>query len=254
MSAVTTSAPAALGPDLASVLDVNLAAYQALADDYRETSPQRLQHAARWLQDPERGTPLKPIAAGHALDIGCADGAHAFLLAERGYDVTAVDFSPRMIELARSRETQHSGGPRPTFLEGEFLTGKFFDAAGEVAPPLDRRFELVVANAFVHLFPKPDDEEVVRRALDLVVRDGLALFSTTIEETDDDGYFDKVSRDGLPVRRWRRHYPETDFLALIRRAAGQSFDVATRTTRDMRGKSWLTVIARRQSSGRVWSL
>ena len=191
---------------------------------------------------------MKPIAAGHALDIGCADGAHAFLLAERGYDVTAVDFSPRMIELARARETQHSGGPRPTFLEGEFLTGKFFDAAGEVAPPLDRRFELVVANAFVHLFPKSADEDVVRRALDLVAPGGLALFSTTIEDIRDEDFLAKPRMDGTAVERWRGHYPKDDFLSLIRDAAGYGFLISDLPTADMRNKPWLTVFARHRAN------
>jgi SAM-dependent methyltransferase len=248
MSTVTTSAPDALRPDLASVLDVNLAAYQALADDYRETSPERRLHAACWLQDPERDTPLRPIAAGQALDIGCADGTHAFLLAERGYDVTAVDFSPRMIELARAREIRRSGGTRPMFLEGEFLTGKFFGAAGEAAPPLRRRFELVMANAFVHLFPKPADEDVVRRALGLVAPRGLALFSTTIEDSRYEDFFPKPRMDGTVVERWRGHYPKDDFLSLVRGAAGDGFLISDLLTMDMRGKSWLTVFARHRAN------
>ncbi|PUB25551.1 methyltransferase family protein [Promicromonospora sp. AC04] len=248
MSAVTTSAPTALRPGLASVLDANLAAYQTLADDYRETSPQRLRHAARWLQDPEQGRPLKPVAAGHALDIGCADGSHAFLLAERGYNVTAVDFSSRMIELARSRDTQALQGPGPTFLEGEFLTGKFFDAAGEVAPPLDRKFELVVANAFIHLFPKPADEDVVRRALELVAPGGLALFSTTIEDIRDENFFAKTRMNGTAVERWRGHYPKDDFLSLVRDAAGDGFVITDLLTADLRGKPWLTVFARHRAN------
>lgn len=247
MSAVMTSAITALWPDLASVLDVNLAAYQALADDYRETSPQRLQHAARWLRDPQRGTPLKPIAAGHALDIGCADGSHAFLLADRGYNVTAVDFSPRMIGLARARETQPSGGPRPTFLEGEFLKAEFFDATGE-STPLDQGFELVVANAFVHLFPRPADEDVVRQALDLVAPGGLALFSTTIEDIRDEDFFPKPRMDGTAVERWRGHYPKDDFLCLVRDAAGDGFLITDLLTTDMRDTPWLTVFARHRAN------
>ncbi len=247
MSAVTTSAPAALRPGLASVLDVNLAAYQVLADDYRETSPQRLRHAARWLQDPWRGTPLEPVATGHALDIGCADGAHAFLLARRGYNVTAVDFSSRMIDLARARKTPRLKGPRPTFVEGEFLSGKFFDAVGKVAS-LDRRFELVVANAFVHLFPKPADEDVVRRALELVAPGGLALFSTTIEDIRDENFFAKTRMNGTAVERWRGHYPKDDFLSLVRDAAGDGFVITDLLTADLRGKPWLTVFARRRAN------
>lgn len=38
---------------------------------------------------------------GHALDLGCGDGRDAIFLAKSGFDVTAVDFSPTAIKLAR---------------------------------------------------------------------------------------------------------------------------------------------------------
>lgn len=244
MSAATTSAIIALPPDLASVLDANLAAYQALADDYRETSPLRMRHAAEWLSGPLSSDSPKPLTTGRALDIGCADGSHAFLLAEHGYEVTGIDFSSRMIELARGRR---SGRYQPLFLEGEFLTGKFLDAHGEIVA-LEGQFELVVANAFVHLFPKPVDEEVVRRALDLVAAGGTALFSTTIEDSRREAYFGKAGADGTYVERWRGHYPKEDFLSLIRDAAGDRFLITDLPTTDMRGKAWLTVLARRRAA------
>src|SRR5687767_11031491 len=40
---------------------------------------------------------------GPVADLGCGPGAHALALARRGYDVTGVDGSPRMVEGARSR-------------------------------------------------------------------------------------------------------------------------------------------------------
>lgn len=191
---------------------------------------------------------MKPVAAGHALDIGCADGSHAFLLAERGYKVTAVDFSPRMIGLARARDTSSLNGPQPTFLEGEFLAERFIDAAGEVAT-LDSKFELVVANAFVHLFPKPSDEDVVRRALNLVTSRGLAIFSTTLENVREEDFFLKPRTDGAAVERWRGHYPKDDFLSLVRDTAGDRFLISDLLTTDMRDRSWLTVFARHRGNG-----
>lgn len=242
MSAATTSATIALRPDLASVLDANLAAYQALAEDYRVTSPLRMRHAAEWLSG-QLNDSRKPLT-GRALDIGCADGSHAFLLAEHGYEVTGIDFSPRMIELARNRRPDRDG---PLFLEGEFLTGKFRDARGELVA-LEGQFELVVANAFVHLFPKPVDDEVVKRALDLVASGGTALFSTTVEDSRREAYLGKAGADGTYVERWRGHYPKEDFLSLIRDAAGDRFLITDLPTTDMRGKAWLTVLARRREA------
>jgi SAM-dependent methyltransferase len=244
MSAATTSATIALRPNLASVLDANLAAYEALAEDYRETSPLRMKHAAEWLSGPLSSDSPKPLTRGRALDIGCADGSHAFLLAEHGYDVTGIDFSPRMIELARGRR---SGRHQPSFLEGEFLAGSFCDAHGATVE-LDGQFELVVANAFVHLFPEPVDKDVVRKALDLVAAGGAALFSTTIEDSRQEAYFGKAGAGGTYVQRWRGHYPKEDFLSLIRDAAGDSFVITNLPTTDMRAKEWLTVLARRQAA------
>lgn len=233
--------------NLASVLETNRAAYQALADDYYATSPLRLRHADSWLG--VISAHARPAALGRALDIGCADGAHAYRLSKLGYDVTAVDFSPRMIELARSQRARSLDDRAPVFLEGEFLHGPFRDAEGKAAE-LGGPFDLVVANAFVHLFPEPTDATVVRKALGLVGHGGKALFSTTIEESRREGYFEKASSDGWSVGRWRGHYPKDEFIALVRKAAGQAFVVADQVTSDMRGKAWLTVSAQRSAQGR----
>src|SRR5438270_12456190 len=40
---------------------------------------------------------------GPVADLGCGPGAHALVLARRGYDIVGVDGSPRMVELARRR-------------------------------------------------------------------------------------------------------------------------------------------------------
>ena len=46
---------------------------------------------------------MKP---GRALDLGCGEGRNALWLAERGWDVTAVDFSKVAIERGRQRASQ----------------------------------------------------------------------------------------------------------------------------------------------------
>jgi SAM-dependent methyltransferase len=82
---------------------------------------------ARWAATYDRpGNPLisreQPVVwelldafpPGRALDAACGTGRHAAHLAERGHQVTAVDASPEMLDLARSRIPS---GPR--FLEGD---------------------------------------------------------------------------------------------------------------------------------------
>ena len=46
---------------------------------------------------------LPPVSRRRVLDAGCAAGHHSEWLAERGALVTAIDISPRMVELTRAR-------------------------------------------------------------------------------------------------------------------------------------------------------
>lgn len=43
---------------------------------------------------------------GSALDVGCGAGTHAVYLASRGCDVTAIDFTPRAVEMAQRRAAE----------------------------------------------------------------------------------------------------------------------------------------------------
>lgn len=59
------------------------------------------------------------------LDLGCGTGIHAHLLSQKGYSVVGVDRSQKMIESAKTRETNHL-----KFLVGDITTfklGKKFD-------------------------------------------------------------------------------------------------------------------------------
>ena len=45
---------------------------------------------------------------GRALDLGCGTGTNAIYLAQHGFDVTAIDFAPKAIDLARDKAKQAS--------------------------------------------------------------------------------------------------------------------------------------------------
>ncbi len=60
-------------------------------------------------------TPPEIIAAiaqertsGRALDLGCGTGTHAIYLAQHGWDVIGIDFSPKAISAAREKARQAS--------------------------------------------------------------------------------------------------------------------------------------------------
>ena len=61
---------------------------------------------------------------GVALDLGTGEGRHALWLAQRGWDVTAVDFSGEAIRKARALQTEHAPQtvPRITWVHADLLT------------------------------------------------------------------------------------------------------------------------------------
>jgi SAM-dependent methyltransferase len=70
---------------------------------------------------------LDALPAGRALDAACGTGRHGAHLAERGHDVTGVDGSPEMLEVARARV------PNARFLEGDLRALPAEDGEFDVA-------------------------------------------------------------------------------------------------------------------------
>ncbi|MGW6771117.1 methyltransferase domain-containing protein [Streptomyces sp. NPDC055037] len=84
-----------------------------------------------------------PGAPSRVLDLGCGTGSLALLAAERGHRVTAVDLSPRMVALARSKLAG---------TDAEVLVGD----AGR--PPVgERTFDVVLARHVVWMLPDPEE-------------------------------------------------------------------------------------------------
>src|SRR5690606_3611314 len=71
------------------------------------------------------------LPAGRALDVGCGEGADAVWLAQRGWQVTAVDVS--QVALERAREAGERAG----------VTVEWVHADALAAPPPPRSFDLV---------------------------------------------------------------------------------------------------------------
>lgn len=89
---------------------------------------------------------LLPPARGRVLDLGCGEGRVARELKDRGYDVTGIDVSPTLVELAR----------------GDDPDGDYRVADAAELPFEDGSFELVVA--FMSLQDMDDAEAAIREA------------------------------------------------------------------------------------------
>lgn len=94
--------------------------YLALYDDtLRERTPVEIDRLETLLH-------LRPPL--RILDLPCGQGRHAIELARRGYEVTGVDISPFMIEVARERA--RAGGLQVHWLTGDMrkpVPGEAFD-------------------------------------------------------------------------------------------------------------------------------
>ena len=95
------------------------------------------------------------------LDVGCAQGTLALLLAERGHRVTAVDLRPLFLEYAQSRHT--SGEVR-------------FVAANILADEIPGRYDLVYANQIIEHLVYPGQ---LLEKLAAMMRPGAQLVVTT---------------------------------------------------------------------------
>ena len=69
------------------------------------------------ISPPELLTLLNDLPAGRALDLGCGTGTNAVTMAQRGWQVVGVDFSP--LALARARRRARGLSPAPQFLLGD---------------------------------------------------------------------------------------------------------------------------------------
>ena len=103
------------------------------------------------------------LPPGRALDLGCGEGADAVWLAERGWDVVAVDISETALGRAAEAATSRGVADRIEFVQQD-LSDSFPDGT----------FDLVSAQ-FLHSTVRLDRPRILSNAADAVRPDGLLL-------------------------------------------------------------------------------
>lgn len=103
------------------------------------------------------------LPPGRALDLGCGEGGDAMWLAERGWQVTAVDISQTALDRAAAEARAHNLLERMDFQRHE-LPETFPSGA----------FDLVSAQ-FLHSMVELDRPRVLRLGADAVVDGGVLL-------------------------------------------------------------------------------
>ncbi len=98
-----------------------------------------------------------PAAGDRVVDLGCGWGTFSFALAERGLEVTGVDFSRRSIEFCETRRDE-GAHPKLSFLCADAGDTGLEEGAYDV---------VLAADLFEHLYPD-DSERVAREAFRLL--------------------------------------------------------------------------------------
>jgi SAM-dependent methyltransferase len=104
---------------------------------------------------------LADLAPGRALDLACGEGRNALWLAENGWRVTAVDFSP--VALAKGRAAAEPRGMDIAWIEADALAYE----------PEPAAYDAVLV-AYLHL-PADDLRAVLRKAVTAVAPGGTLL-------------------------------------------------------------------------------
>lgn len=87
------------------------AAFDGVAPGYDQQNERNV--VIRWMRARARRWLLEDLPAGASiLDLGCGPGTDAVPLAEAGFDVTAMDWSAAMVEVATARSRQARVGAR----------------------------------------------------------------------------------------------------------------------------------------------
>lgn len=112
-----------------------------------------------WSKGPNRfvAEELGDLTPGSALDVACGEGRNAVWMAEKGWEVTGVDFSP--VALERAREMADDREVEVDWVEADILD---WDPG--------RRFDLVLV-AYVHL-PLQERSALMQKAVSWVAPGG----------------------------------------------------------------------------------
>ncbi len=120
---------------------------------------------AKGLRNLVEGGVTTPLTPGTALDLGCGTGDNSIYLAQHGWQVTAVDFAPKALELARDKAA--ASKVPVTFVRAD-ITRLSTSGVGE-------HFALAVDSGCFHGMSDHDREDYVREISEVTAPDAHLL-------------------------------------------------------------------------------
>ncbi|MEI8365876.1 MAG: phytanoyl-CoA dioxygenase family protein [Parachlamydiaceae bacterium] len=160
------------------------------------------------------------------LDVGCALGDNLALMSEEGFErLTGIDIAHGMIDKAQERLTA-------SWICGDVM--QYYPSEG---------YDLVFAQALIHLFPKTMVKDILLHLLSL--SNQRFYFSTTLHEIGSEGMEAKGD-----VMRYRSRYTLSEILALTREllAVDPNLSFHYFILKDPLDKLWINGIFERRDS------
>ncbi|MEV4655049.1 class I SAM-dependent methyltransferase [Micromonospora sp. NPDC049301] len=208
-------------PDYPEIRDSNRHVYDSLAAQYEAKAWARIPSAVRRARFLAGLVPPE----SRVLDVGCGVGLTMAEFDRLGFDVTGLDLSPQMARLTQARN--------PTC---QVLIGDFLDLT------LPHSYELILAQAFIHLFPVERSAALFQRFRTCVTPGGVLSVCTNVSVSSAQGWSVKDDYH-LPTPRFKKFWRREEVWAAL---TDNGFTVIDeRQTVDIRGKHFLEVCARR---------
>ncbi len=207
-------------------IQINKQAYDDTADEFDKKVAIRQESDEKMVADMLKYFPVTSHPA--LLELGTGSGYIANLFSNYGYEVSAVEISPKMAEVAKKH------APKVNIIVDDFLAHDF---AGKT-------FDVIVGIAFVHLFTEQDAKRVIDKIHGLLNKNGVCVLSTTLHEQDAEGFIEK-SNFTTKVKRFRRQYTTDSFCNLIFTKLEKVDVFENDDSEKNAGKRWLNVVSQK---------
>jgi len=159
------------------------------------------------------------------LEIGPGSGLNLSYLEKEGFKTTAIDISKNMIRVAGEV------APNTKFIHGDFLEYNFKKSS----------FEGIFAKAFIHLFPKKDAIQVLKKIKRLLVPKGAVFIATTVHPKPEEGYFEKTDYIHK-LTRFRKKWTEKELIETLKSLNYNIINKGYYIEKD-KNKKWINLLA-----------
>lgn len=135
------------------------------------------------------------------LDLGCGTGKMSLILAKRGYDMTGVDVSPEMLDIARESAAKAGYGKEILWLMQDMREFELYGTVDAVVSCLD---------CINHLTSKSDLEKTFSLVHNYLIPDGLFIFDINGKSKFENVYARNsyVTETDSSVCIWQNYYNE----------------------------------------------